>query len=101
MLAYVKPGSGITPALRPNCPGTHCPFCWARADSTPPKKMQIKTNVSSLIRNRILVLLAFLRSEFRDTSGGQAMNGGGRLSLGSRVHWFLINGDLYRFRCGL
>src|SRR5580704_16801575 len=23
------PGSGMTPALRPNCPGTHCPFCCA------------------------------------------------------------------------
>src|SRR5271166_4462899 len=58
------PGSGMTPALRPNCPGTHCP-CASEAEA-PAKKTQA--------RNRTIVLLS-------SSSGTEAQHGSFRRNI--------------------
>jgi len=54
MLAYVTPGSGITPALSPNCPGTHWPFCCAKDGEEQINASRVKAANSGLLAFPIL-----------------------------------------------
>src|SRR5271165_5459622 len=50
------PGAGMTPALRPNCPGVHCPFCCADTVEAAAGIKQTRTP-TSVIRKLMVVLL--------------------------------------------
>src|SRR5215831_3573476 len=55
-LAYVNPGSGVTPELRPNWPGRYWPFCWAEIGNAMPR--MIASDTPSINRLRIAAAMS-------------------------------------------
>jgi hypothetical protein len=59
------PGSGITPALRPNWPGTHWPFCWADESTVDTRTKLARTKMRLLSFHCFFFLLPEARTASR------------------------------------